>query len=477
MAKKKRKNNAPHARRAAPAERRQVVSYDDIEGEAAPPIPRQRVSYGSDSNDDEGEQAPDQRHAVVSKEALRERERPQTDVTYGQQGAFPGLDPRDKEPFYGPANDGLDYLRMVRSEARGIPHVVSAPPPKPFQPTDYEDDDYEEHVDDYGGYYEEESDGEDEGGYYEDGAYVAPPIVAPIIGPVQSGMKAQDAFYRSLTTRFETLRRNLRSPPSVQAVQGLDDKHPISLPFGNKMADKEWKYHLVHTTPLPAQLASLDSPSILRLLKLVEGQLENCRKTNIPHNLSLWAWSLLAKLENVGLLQTRDVSVVRDLAKMAVWVRMMHHKSKYGRSNDPDYEHLDHYPEENAAQQEQEEGEVVDEKSADAEAGAPEDEPVGAAEPIDAAVQAQIQEEITAETGNGDAAMDLDSEDQLLDAIAARKRQLQTEAEAQEKEQKSEEFPDTNTCLTIDMLVTVASEFYGQKDLLVGRLAWDHPTD
>ena len=81
------------------------------------------------------------------------------------------------------------------------------------------------------------------------------------------------------------------------------------------------------------------------------------------------------------------------------------------------------------------------------------------------------------ETGNGDAAMDLDSEDQLLDAIAAKKRQLQTEAEAQEKEQKSEDFPDTNTCVTIDMLVTVASEFYGQKDLLVGRLAWDHPTD
>jgi len=25
------------------------------------------------------------------------------------------------------------------------------------------------------------------------------------------------------------------------------------------------------------------------------------------------------------------------------------------------------------------------------------------------------------------------------------------------------------------MLVTVASEFYGQKDLLVGRLPWNHP--
>lgn len=112
--KKKRKDTAPHARRAPPSERRQVISYDDIEEETAPPVPRQKVSYGSDSNDDDANQVSDQRHAVVSKEALRERERPQTDVTYGQVGAFPGLDPRDKEPFYGPANDGLDYLRMVR---------------------------------------------------------------------------------------------------------------------------------------------------------------------------------------------------------------------------------------------------------------------------------------------------------------------------------------------------------------------------
>jgi hypothetical protein len=75
--------------------------------------------------------------------------------------------------------------------------------------------------------------------------------------------------------------------------------------------------------------------------------------------------------------------------------------------------------------------------------------------------------------------MDMDSEDQLLDAIAAKKRELQTKADTQAKqeEQKQEEFPDTNTCVTIDMLVTVASEFYGQKDLLVGRLPWDHPTD
>lgn len=38
------------------------------------------------------------------------------DPTYGQRGAFPGLDDLEGEDelFYGPASDGLEYLRMVR---------------------------------------------------------------------------------------------------------------------------------------------------------------------------------------------------------------------------------------------------------------------------------------------------------------------------------------------------------------------------
>lgn len=40
----------------------------------------------------------------------------QVDPTYGQRGAFPGLDDVTSEAdlFYGPASDGLEYLRMVR---------------------------------------------------------------------------------------------------------------------------------------------------------------------------------------------------------------------------------------------------------------------------------------------------------------------------------------------------------------------------
>ena len=37
------------------------------------------------------------------------------DSTYGQRGAFPGLDEvGEDELFYGPADDGMAYVRMVR---------------------------------------------------------------------------------------------------------------------------------------------------------------------------------------------------------------------------------------------------------------------------------------------------------------------------------------------------------------------------
>ena len=41
---------------------------------------------------------------------------PRVDPTYGQRGAFPGLeDSADGDVlFYGPASDGVEYLRMVR---------------------------------------------------------------------------------------------------------------------------------------------------------------------------------------------------------------------------------------------------------------------------------------------------------------------------------------------------------------------------
>ena len=42
-------------------------------------------------------------------------EAPKVSSIYGQKAAFPGLiDDEGDELFYGPASDGMEYLRMVR---------------------------------------------------------------------------------------------------------------------------------------------------------------------------------------------------------------------------------------------------------------------------------------------------------------------------------------------------------------------------
>lgn len=65
---------------------------------SAPSPKRPRISYENES--EKSSEAP--------------YEQPRQDFIYGQRGAFPGLNDGGDELFYGPADDGLEYLRMVR---------------------------------------------------------------------------------------------------------------------------------------------------------------------------------------------------------------------------------------------------------------------------------------------------------------------------------------------------------------------------
>ena len=51
------------------------------------------------------------RHSIFP---VTSQEQPRSDPIYGQKSAFPGLDDVVDELFYGPAEDGMEYLRMVR---------------------------------------------------------------------------------------------------------------------------------------------------------------------------------------------------------------------------------------------------------------------------------------------------------------------------------------------------------------------------
>jgi hypothetical protein len=74
---------------------------DKRKSDLAPPSPkRAKMSYDDDEGEDWSSPSP--------------HERPRNNPTYGQKNAFPGLDDGGDQLFYGPAEDGLEYLRMVR---------------------------------------------------------------------------------------------------------------------------------------------------------------------------------------------------------------------------------------------------------------------------------------------------------------------------------------------------------------------------
>lgn len=75
---------------------------ESMSATASPYPKRTRISY--DDENDDAENTP--RPSV---------ERPRNHPVYGQKSAFPGLDIEvEDELFYGPAEDGMEYLRMVR---------------------------------------------------------------------------------------------------------------------------------------------------------------------------------------------------------------------------------------------------------------------------------------------------------------------------------------------------------------------------
>ncbi|KAL9594049.1 MAG: hypothetical protein Q9179_005579, partial [Wetmoreana sp. 5 TL-2023] len=161
------------------------------------------------------------------------------DPTYGQRSAFPGLDDPAEEDalFYGPASDGLEYLRMVRSEAKGVPNLLIAP--KAF--TIEQEDLYQDYPQ----------------GYYADGAYTAaptPPSEIPPTGEDQD-LDPQEAYYASLLSQFRTLKQLLHSfspppqPPSSTATQALDF---------NNIPHRKWRMHFLYTLPTTLGLKQMD---------------------------------------------------------------------------------------------------------------------------------------------------------------------------------------------------------------------------
>ncbi|GAD99758.1 hypothetical protein AOR_1_1094014 [Paecilomyces variotii No. 5] len=444
--------------------RKEISSISD----GPPYAKRSRPSY----NEDDEDEAPPRPSG---------HERPRNHPVYGMKNAFPGLDdPASDELFYGPAEDGLEYLRMVRSEANSLPTLFVAT--KTSEKTTVETPAYQPPENDV-----QNIGGESPAGLYTDGVYVAPPIDttgdkspdATSAGVPESD--AQSSYYNLLRHRFLLLRSTLRCQPPASAIAALDDQHPISLPRSSKVARSEWRQLILSVDPHMVQLACMDMDSVLGVLEIM-GRLmsENVKSGDAlrVRRIGAWAWGLLGKCREVGQLGSEEVGEIRELGKRAATILARMRKAKEmelaqsGTHTETGDEELDGEDNEEAPEMESEPTNVAEEPSvrADASGGDPMDvsQTVNTAEEGESealeAVKARLQARL-----QGD--LKLDVQPQQPGAIT--EAMEDTEAISKTSKETLSTDAEKQTRAMLDMIITIVGEFYGQRDLLEKRDIWE----
>lgn len=350
----------------------------------------------------------------------------------------------------------------------------------------------------------------DSRGYYADGAYVG--NVTPIDESESTSEEAQAAYFENLLQRFRKLHDQLSTTPPQIVIDGLSSNHPSHM--SNSREDmRSWRWRLFNTDPQPAQLAIMDKSTVFKLLRLIltnNGALGG--KTLISSRLSRWIWGLLAKVPVSGELMSEEVGLIREIGKRAVWlgvemrgvdIRELYKEDAMGNDDDEvvvDYElddGKDAEPETIAdgtriigpvlpnADDTIMNVDIVGEDSDDVELGVP--PPVVFSCRADAILAQQTT------NGTTKAIEELEeggsNEVEETDRVAAMKQRLLASLEEDREPSASAEEVDAtaqeaqnevdhrsaleNAKITVDMIITIAGEIYGQRDLLEFRSQWD----
>ena len=468
-------DRTPVVRGAAMTSKRE---YDDVgddldDGEISEPSPkRPRKQTGA---------APRHHHQNSS-----------IDPTWGQKYVFADHHgattiPYGEEDEFEDDADAMAYLSSVRNEASAIPHLLVAPkvqigPQLPPELQDHDDGEVSEHS-----AYEE-----DPSAYYDDGAYIALPD-----DDGDAPDELNEAYFAAILRRYRLLRAALHSNlPATAAGRLLPSQLTFAAPLGRHSSTvKKWSDVLRHTDPHPVQLALMSKETTMRVLRVLLGGTFLRRGHALAERTSQWLWGLLARLPDAGELNHVEIAWIRDLGRRAVLLStslaemaalreqladqgLGVHDGVDDSSSDEDVVATDEDDTQrrdavNAHVQVDgevpvhEEAPVNDEVQLDGDATAHDEAPEDGEVPVhdEAPVDGTDEE--------GEAAMDLDSEDDEKDLEAAKKALLAKldtgDANEDELREEGRTRQLMNMRATINMILTVAGEFYGQRDLLEFR--------
>lgn len=346
----------------------------------------------------------------------------------------------------------------------------------------------------------------DSRGWYEDGAYIGMPeedvsgSTGPdILHPDEECERAlHDAYFTSLMNQYRRLRQLLHTKPASHTRTRLSPSQIThAAPFGRHSSTvKTWSNLLRNTDPHPLQMALMSKESVMRILRVILGGKFLRRGCPLEERISSWLWALLARLPDQGELNYSEIGWIRDLGRRAVllgrsFAEMAALREELAENglgvNDAvdesssDEEVVAEEATKGAILNSGDNGEYSDGEVRSA-AGSKEELPREEIPVCDTAAVTDDQdpEDVAMELGSDSDAdegeiVEEDEEEKLETAkqkLLARLTDISPHSEQaaeQDAEQEARVNEQVNTRATLNMILTVAGEFYGQRDLLEFR--------
>ncbi|CVL00160.1 uncharacterized protein FMAN_02750 [Fusarium mangiferae] len=445
------------------------------------------------------------------------------DPTWGQKYVFAGNGntttiPEGEEDDFEDDSEAMAYLNSVRQEANRIPHLLVAPKVQigPQLPPELRSDDQEQDEQPIDRSVYNDGVG-DSRGWYEDGAYMAMPDNAaeddgyegdeyPDGYEDESYEEAalNEAYFASVMDQYLRLRSILHADlPSNAVSRVVKARLKTDAPAENQSAAiATWSRLLRETDPHPLQVALMSKDTTLRILRILLGGKFLRQGYTLPERTSRWIWALLARMPDKGELNYAEIGWIRDLGRRAVLLGrslaemaalreelaeggLGAHEAVDGSSSD---EEVLADPEDIEVEGALSSGQDEDEPKLagsrnEAEKTSKGTEPTAKSPPRPAAEEGEIEDEGEDEDMAMEIATDSEAEEGEVAAQepqenleAARERLLArisngmtSEDEEDLEKESAKQRLRANLRATLNMILTIAGEFYGQRDLLEFR--------
>ncbi|KAG7431638.1 hypothetical protein Forpi1262_v007796 [Fusarium oxysporum f. sp. raphani] len=355
----------------------------------------------------------------------------------------------------------------------------------------------------------------DSRGWYEDGAYMAMPDNAAEEDDYEDGEYPDDydddcdeeaalneSYFASVMDQYLRLRSILHADlPSNAVSRVVKAQLKTDAPAENQSAViATWSRLLRETDPHPLQVALMSKDTTLRILRILLGGKFLRQGYTLPERTSRWIWALLARMPDKGELNYAEIGWIRDLGRRAVLLGrslaemaalreelaeggLGAHEAVDGSSSDEevlaDPEDLDVEGALSSGQDEDDPTPAEPEK--DVEKTPKVTEPTTKSPPKPDAEEGEIEDE------DEDVAMEIatDSEAEEGEVAAQEPREnleaakerllarishgMTSEDEEDLEKESAKQRLRANLRATLNMILTVAGEFYGQRDLLEFR--------